>query len=150
MKLYMVEMLALCMLLWPAIDAEPAGADVPVLPGASLLYGTPPFFLMVNNTHESVRLQPEDGQPETGDSTAIYPSISRDGKVIAYARLKASEPHRIVAISTYSVAADKHTDYSEGEYSGAVAISPDADKLAFSASRGRVGGSGDDHLHIVD
>src|ERR1700674_3657539 len=77
------------------------GGDLPVLPQASLLVGTPPFFLMVTNAHESLRLQPED-QPETRDSASIYPSISHDGKVIAYARLKVGQPQRIVAISTYS------------------------------------------------
>ncbi len=115
-----------------------------------MLIGTPPFFLMVTNAHENLRLQSEDGQPETRDGTPIYPSISRDGSVIAYARIKAGQPQRIVAISTYSATTDKHTDYSEGEYSGTVAISQDAARLAFSASRRRPEGSGDDHLHIVD
>jgi len=105
---------------------------------------------MVTTVDKSVRLQPEYNQPETRSGRSIYPSISRDGKVVAYARVKVGQPQRIVAISTYSITADKHTDYSEGEYSGAVAISPDASKLAFSAGRQRVGGSGDDYLHIID
>src|SRR6266481_6492483 len=113
-----------------AQSREVNGDNLPILPRASLLVGTPPFFLMVTNIRESIRLQPEYRQPDTNDSTSIYPSISRDGKVVAYARLKAAQPQRIVTISTYSAIGDKHTDYSEGEYSGAVAIAPDASKLA--------------------
>lgn len=139
---------AVCMLgalLTPQGRKAP-GDDVPILPRASLLVGTPPFFLMVTNAHESLRLQPEYSQPETRDGTSIYPSISRDGKVIAYARLKAAQPQRIVAISTYSALEDKHADYSEGEYAGAVAISPDASKLAYVA-----GGRDETHrIHIID
>jgi Tol biopolymer transport system component len=130
-------------------DRKASGDKLPILPGASLLVGTPPFFLIVTNTHENIRLQAED-PGVTRDSASIYPSISRNGKVIAYARLKASLPQRIVAISTYSTMTNEVKSYSEGEYSGAVAISQDAARLAFSASRRRVEGSGDDHLHIID
>lgn len=124
--------------------------DLPMLPRASLLIGMPPSFLMVTNERESLRLQPEYDQPESRSGKAIYPSVSNDGKVVAYARLKAGKPERVVAISTYSAETDKHTDYAEGEYSGSIAISPDASKLAFSASRQREDGPGDNHLHIID
>src|SRR5947209_18370116 len=93
-----------------AHDRRPPVNDMPVLPGASLLVGSPPFFLMVTNAHESLKLEPEYRQPDTRDSTAIHPSISRDGNVIAYARLKAAEPQRIVVISPYSWKADKNAD----------------------------------------
>jgi Tol biopolymer transport system component len=55
-----------------------------------------------------------------------------------------------VAITTYSAISDRHEDYSVGEYSGSVAISPDATKLAYSATQQRDGGLGDNHLHVVD
>jgi Tol biopolymer transport system component len=123
---------------------------LPRLPGASLLVGTPPFFLMVTASPESIRLQPEYEQPETRDGSAIFPSFSQDGKVIAYARVRIGGPQRVVAISTYSATTDKHTDYSEGEYSGSVAISRDGSRLAFSAAQQRQGGPGDNHLHIIN
>jgi Tol biopolymer transport system component len=126
------------------------GNDLPIMAGASLLVGNPPFFLMVTNAHENLMLQRESNQPETRDGTSVYPSISRDGKTIAYARVKAGSPERILAISTYDATAGKRTDYSEGEYSGSVAISPDASRLAFSAAQQREGGPGDNHMHIID
>ena len=61
-----------------AHDRRPPVNDMPMLPGASLLVGSPPFFLMVTNAHESLKLEPEYRQPDTRDSTAIHPSISRD------------------------------------------------------------------------
>ena len=72
--------------------------DLPRLPNASLLLGWSPSFLYVTNPHEDVRLQPEGEQPETRDSSSLFPSISSDGKTIAYPRLKAGTPERIVAI----------------------------------------------------
>jgi WD40 repeat protein len=64
--------------------------------------------------------------------------------------VKAGSPERIVAISTYSATTDKHADYSEGAYSGSVAISADASKLAFPPARPREGAAEDNHLHIID
>lgn len=122
--------------------------DLPSFQGAALLVGTPPFFLVLTSPRGDMRLQPEQNQPETRQGAPIYPSISRDGKIIAYARLKRGMPERVVAVSTFSVITDKHSDYSEGEYSGSIAISPDGSKLAFSA---RVfDRAGDPRMHIVD
>jgi Tol biopolymer transport system component len=141
--------------LLPGQDAVPRsqrnpGEALPMLRGASLLVGSPPFSLMVTNDQESLRFQPEQDQPETGDSTPIYASISRDGKVIAYARLKPSQGQRIVTISTYSKEGGKKRDYADGEYSGAVAISPDASKLAFSYNRREGSSDREYRLQIID
>jgi Tol biopolymer transport system component len=133
-----------------AVLKDPTGSNLPLVRGAALLMGDPPFFLMVTRTPESLRLQPESNQPETRDGTSVYPSISRDGKTIAYGRVTAGSPRRILAIATYVTTTGKHTDYSEGEYSGSVAISPDASRLAFSAGQQRDGGPGDNHLHVVE
>ena len=80
------------------------------------------------------------------------PSISRDGKTIAYARLKDVSAGRILAISTYSITTGKHTEYATGEFSGSTAISPDASRLAYPGARplGQVEGTGDSHLHIIE
>ncbi len=135
-----------------AVPKEQKGQrdGLPHMAGASLLIGVPPYFLVVNNPHENIRLQPEYSQPYPRNGGAIYPSISRDGKTIAYARVKSIEHGRVVAISTYSVTTDKHTDYSEGECSGSVAISPDASRLAFPPARPMMGVGDDNSLHIID
>ncbi|MGA3162362.1 MAG: hypothetical protein ABSC77_14235 [Terracidiphilus sp.] len=131
-------------------DQKGGGGHFPRLPEASLLVGDPPFYLMVTNDHEDTLLQTQNSQPGFSDGTQIFPSFSKTGKVIAFARVTAGSPHRTVAITTYSAVTDKHEDYSVGEYSGSVAISPDATKLAFPATQQREGGPGDSHLHIVD
>jgi hypothetical protein len=46
---------------------------LPRLANASLLVGWPPFFLAVTNPREDVRLQPEYEQPDTRDSSSIFP-----------------------------------------------------------------------------
>jgi Tol biopolymer transport system component len=133
------------------------GNQVPIMEGARLLVGNPPFYLELANPlfkpddlGEHILLQNEETQPETRDGTSVFPSMSSDAKTIAYARVVSGTPHRLVAITTYSTATGKHADYSRGEYSGSIAISPDASRLAFSASQMREGGLGDNHLHIVD
>jgi len=134
-----------------AQDWKPSTKGLPRLPRTSLLAGVCPFFLYVSHEHESLRLLPEPGEPgQSGDQSPIYPSISRDGKMVAYAGLRRGGPGRRVAISTYSVIDGKRTVYAEGDYAGAVAISPDASKLAFSAAKKEEHGDGDNHLHIID
>ncbi len=114
------------------------------------MVGTPPFYLRVTDAREDILLQTEKNQPGFSDGTQIFPSFSKDGKVIGFARVTAGSPYRRVAITTYSAITDKHEDYSEGEFSGSVAISPDATKLAFPETQQRDKGPGDGHLHIVD
>ena len=133
---------------------------LPRIAGASLLFGTPPFYLYVTNAHEDILLQHDDiwiqwilhkqDQPKPKYDERVYPSISRDGNTIAFARVKSSEHGRIVAISTYSEATYKHADYAEGEYAGPEAISPDASRLAYSTAQQRESRPSDNHLHIVD
>jgi Tol biopolymer transport system component len=132
---------------------QPIVKGLPTLPNASLLVGWPPFFLVVTNPHEDARLQPESKQPDTQDSSSLFPSISRDGKTVAYARLKGVSTGRLLAISTYSMTTGKQTEYATGEYSGSIAISPDGFRLAYPrASPLWQFGKGviDNHLHIVD
>jgi Tol biopolymer transport system component len=126
------------------------GDGLPRLPHSCLLIGLPPFFLELTGAQEVVRLQPEQEQPETRDATAVYPTLSRDGMVIAYARVVLSQYPRVVTVSTYSRKTDKHMDYASGTFSGSIAISPDASKLEYGGhtSEGRF--PADNHLHIVD
>jgi Tol biopolymer transport system component len=129
------------------------GDGLPSLPNSSLLVGWSPFFLMVTSLREHIRLQPESEQPEIRDATSLFPSISQDGKTIAYARVKANQPGRILAISTYSITTNKHTEYATGRFSGSTAISRDASRLAYADARptedlGKP--EGIYHLHIVD
>jgi Tol biopolymer transport system component len=113
-----------------------------------LLIGSPPFFLMVNTPSRGLAIQPEHKQPETRDGTAIFPSVSRDGKLVAYARVRAAEPRRVLAVSTYSITEHKPTDYTEGDFAGAIAITPDGSKLAYSPRNSGIGGA--NHIHIID
>jgi Tol biopolymer transport system component len=106
---------------------------------------------VITNPREDVRLQPEYKQSDTQDSSSIFPSISRDGKTIAYARLKDVSSGRKLAISTYSVTTGKYAEYATGEYFGSIAISPDASRLAYPGPRPLgFGGPRDNHLHIID
>lgn len=90
----------------------------------------PPNFMAVSMPHQTLPLLPEPNQPYIG-GPLMYPSITRDGRIVASARLKSARPRR-VAIATYSVAEKRWTEYAEGDYAGSVAISPDGSKLAFA------------------
>ncbi len=104
---------------------------IPHIPGAALLIGWgPPNFMAVSMPHQTLPLLPEPNQPYIG-GPLMYPSITRDGRIVASARLKSARPRR-VAIATYSVAEKRWTEYAEGDYAGSVAISPDGSKLAFA------------------
>ena len=138
-----------------AIAKEEKGLDndLPRLPRSSLLIGWPPFLLELVDADLVVKLQPEDGQTRTQDATSVYPSIAQDGKTVAYARLKAGQPGRILAISVYSLTTNQHTEYATGEFSGSTAISPDASRLAYPDARTKGSaelGPGSYHLHIID
>ena len=123
---------------------------MPGLPRATLLVGVPPFFLSLAHEDEKLKLLPEPGEPsQSGNQPTIYPSLSRDGKVAAYAAMR-SGPGNRVAITTYSLVDHKRTVYAEGAYDGDVAISPDASKLAFFDRKNKDRPEGDNHLHIID
>jgi dipeptidyl aminopeptidase/acylaminoacyl peptidase len=123
---------------------------MPGLPRATLLVGVPPFFLYLAHEHENLRLLPEHCEPSnSGTQPEIYPSLSRDGKVAAYAAMRWG-PGDKVAITTYSLVDHKRTVWAEGAYDGDVAISPDASKLAFFNRKNKNHIEGDNHLHIID
>ena len=87
---------------------KPSRKNLPGLQRASLLAGVCPFFLYVSHDHGSLKLLPEPGEwKNVGDQSPIYPSISRDGKVVAYAALRRSTTGRRVAIK---VLRDKRHD----------------------------------------
>jgi Tol biopolymer transport system component len=65
----------------------------------------------------------------------FFPSISRDGSVVAAARWK-HEADGLVVIETYSLLEGKWTQHAEGKYRGGVAISADGSKLAVIAREG--------------
>lgn len=124
--------------------------SMPGLQRATLLVGVPPFFLFLAHEHEKLKLLPEPGEPsQSGNQPAIYPSLSRDGKVAAYAAMRRGPGNR-VAITTYSLVDHKRTVWAEGDYDGDVAISPDASKLAFFNRKNKHHLEGDNHLHIID
>src|SRR5258708_7942037 len=118
-----------------------ASEHLPKVPGAMLLVGYDPFSLVLTTETATIDLEPNPfhlaryGNP-------IYASMSRDGRLVAYARLKAltkdnSEARRIVAISTYSISDRKIVEHLEGPYTRTVSISPDGSKIAFIASEWR-------------
>jgi Tol biopolymer transport system component len=150
-----ISALAVLLLLVPTSQMCRAGnhshADsaLPKIPEGSLLVGTPPYYLLVTRSHTLVKLQPEDAQQNIISTRYIYPTISRDGKVIAYARAQTSRP-ALVTISTYSTITNKHTDFASGEYSGSIAISGDGSKLAFSGIRDEPNSRTGARLHIVE
>lgn len=135
---------------FPASGKWERRKHMPGLPRATLLVGVPPFFLSLAHEHEKLKLLPEPGEPsQSGTQLAIYPSLSRDGKVAAYAAMRWGPGDR-VAITTYSLVDHKRTVYAEGAYDGDVAISPDATKLAFFDRKNKEHSEGDNHLHIID
>jgi Tol biopolymer transport system component len=112
----------------------PAKDDFAQMPGAEFVIGSrSPSYLILSMPDRILRLLPEPNEQETRTWTPIYPSITRDGRTIAFARVKPGVAPRRVAIATYSVPDRKWTTYMEGEYEGSIAISPDGSRLAFPA-----------------
>jgi Tol biopolymer transport system component len=152
MKICAVILVIVCVLLGPKANLEATSRSyLPQLPGATLLIGAAnPFVLTLTTPNGAVQILPEANQPPSRDYTALYPSISRDGNLIGAARLKVGGYPRQVAIATYSISKKKWTEFAEGQLAGALALSPDGSKLAFSASQQTVEGGGDNHLHVID
>jgi len=119
------------------------------LPGATLLVGYPPTILAVTTPSENLILQPEPHPPGVADESVVFPSISRDGKTVAGARLKGGYPRR-VGIATYSMIERKWTEYAEGEYQDAVAISPDGSRLAFIGELEETSSGFIRRVHFID
>lgn len=118
--------------------------ELPRIPGATLLLGWGDVDKLQATTPS--RTVDVLDQTDSGYSTPHYPSISRDGKVIACIRHKSRNPQR-VAVATFSISDSKWSEYAESDYVDAVSISPDASRLAFLIHDPD---STSIHLHIVD
>lgn len=106
-----------------------AGVDLkqmPRLPGAKLLVGYPPDLIAVTSADDTLILPPKLGSEA---AKKFFPSITRDGTVVAAARWKDKEDGAVV-IETYSIPEQKWTRRAEGGYAGGAAITPDGSKLA--------------------
>ncbi len=136
-----VMLFAVCALVWPDSDAQAKRDDLPRLPGAELLMGYPPYSLIVTTPTKTWKLQ------EDKDDSAVNPSMSRDGMVIASGQVKGSNPRR-AAVATYAMAEGKWREYQEFESGGSVAISPDGSKLAFDDSK--PGTAKGVHMRFID
>lgn len=150
---YALFLAVFAMLFHTGTDIRPSKNGFAQLPGAELVIGgRSPSDLVLSMPDRILRLLPDSDEQETGILTPIYPSITRDGSTVAFARVKAPAPEsghwaRRVAIATYSVPGKIWTEYMVGEYAGSIAISPDGSKLAFPG--------GDytevpDHLHVLN
>lgn len=117
--------------------------DLPRLAGAALLTGYAPFDLWLTTPSESLKIEPSAG----GYGGPWWtPSISRDGSLVASFRPKDSK----LALATYSVADGKWTEYAEGHFLDAVAISPDGTKLAYVGDVGEWCGYSAIGRHVID
>jgi dipeptidyl aminopeptidase/acylaminoacyl peptidase len=97
------------------------------LPGAILLLGYGPTDLQITTPTGTIKLQPTGNEPASWEHHT-HPSLSRDGKLVATARLKA--PGREV-IATYLIPEKKWIEYSEVYNLWSVSISADGSKVAF-------------------
>ena len=131
-------LLVLSLLLWLRM-AEASGDGLLRMRGATLLLGpADTAFLAVTTPTETLTVLPLADQPQTrGYPIPAFPSISRDGKLVACIRLKSANPQRAAA-AIYSIPEKKWTEYAEAEYIGVVSISPDGSKLAFTSAEHQV------------
>ena len=108
------------------------------LRSATLLLGWgDEHFLAVTTPKSTVKVLPAADQiAPRGFQIPNYPSISRDGTVVACVRLKSIDPQR-VAVATFSLPDQKWVEYDEAESISAVAISPDGSKLAYAGNKDR-------------
>jgi Tol biopolymer transport system component len=131
------------------VDDRLRTQDLARLPGGSLVVGYPLYELWVTTPSENLKLQPTQGEAVSGSLYAISPSITRDGKTIAAARLKAANSRR-VAVGTYSVQERRWTEYAVGEFKYSVAISPDGTKLAYVEEMKEKEGRFVDRVHVIN
>lgn len=119
---------------WCATDVSGSGDGMLRLPGATLLLGWGDVnHLAVTMPTQKVTVLPTADQPEAWNyGSPSFPSISRDGGLVAAILFKSNQPSR-AAVATFSIADKQWTEYAEEEHIGAVAISPDRSKVAFSA-----------------
>jgi Tol biopolymer transport system component len=108
-------------------DAQPRLAR---MPGAVWLTGYPLHATWLTTSSGTVRVQPSAGESRAVGGPWITPSMTHDGKFVATLRAKSPHPRR-VAVATYSIAEGRWTEYAEGDFLDAVAISPDGAKLAY-------------------
>ena len=104
-------------------------------PGSLLLLGYPgDDTLFVTRNEQELTLQPP-GANRAGHHT--YPSLSRDGTLIATSYVKSPHPNYQEGIATYSLVDNQWRQYGGGnfQYVWATTISPDGSKLAFKATR---------------
>jgi WD40 repeat protein len=123
--------------------------DLARLPEGTLLVGYPLYEVWVTTPNENLKLQPTEGEVVSGNLSTISPSITRDGRIVAAARLKEAHSRR-VAIATYSIPQRKWTEYAEGEFTYAVAISPDGTKLAYVEEIKETNGRFVNRVHVIN
>src|SRR5215472_10642051 len=123
--------------------------DLARLPGGTLLVGYPLYEVWLTTPTGNLKLQPAEGEVVSGDLYAMFPSITRDGRMVAAGRLKAANSRRI-AIATYSVREKKWREYAEGDFKYAVAISPDGTKLAYVEEVKKANSRFADRVRIID
>ena len=107
------------------------------LPGSVLLSGYPgDDTLFVTRDGKELRLQ-VPGSKRAGHHT--YPSLSRDGTLVATSYVKSPHPLYREGIATYSLVDRRWKQYNGGDYTyvWAITISPDGSTLAFKAERDR-------------
>jgi Tol biopolymer transport system component len=90
--------------------------------------------LFVARDREELTLQPP-GTKRGGHPT--YPSLSRDGTIVATSYVKSPYPHYREGIATYSLVDRQWKQYDFGDFTNVwtIAISPDGSTLAFEAER---------------
>ena len=105
------------------------------LPGAVVLLGYPDDdTIFVTRGGEELTLQPP-GPDRAGHHT--YPSLSRDGTLVATSYVRSRYPDYREGIATYSLIDKQWRQYDRGDfrYVWAITISPDGSTLAFKAER---------------
>jgi hypothetical protein len=123
-----------------SVDANKS--SLPRLPGGALLMGQLPDNLAVTAGDKTTEI---DG----GGEWELIPSLSRDGRVVASARMlpnKSLESKPTFVVGTFDLVQNKWTDYWGLQIKGGtIAISPDGSKVACSNMA-----EGPALLHVLD